>query len=207
MRGVAWRNVSCILVTVLTISAWVTTGIPGTKRPFALFSIVKVWKVSAALLAVSLLLFISAPLSVLAATQELTRLGRLRLYPLKGKFLMRLQKPPPLCIYSLRSPFLLVSFLLSFSPCLPRLSFPSSHFSLVVVGLLPQTGLPGVLPFSSYRPSIPPFRLPPPAPVPRSPTSIWPLSMYIFQAGSQTWAQAADGVYNEPPSRFHMPWN
>lgn len=66
-------------------------------------------------LAVSLLLFISSLLSVLAAAQELTRLGRVRLYPLKGKFLMCLQKapPPPPRLLLLSSLYLLSTFPLS----------------------------------------------------------------------------------------------
>lgn len=191
----------------LMICAWVTTGIPSGKRPFAFFSFVKVWKISAALLAVSLLLFISSPLSVLAATQELTRLGRLRLYPLKGKFLMRLQKPPPL-------PFFVFTLYIP-----PSFSFLFSFLSLRVclVFLFPlltlQSGCrrhfardrPSRCPSFFFLPSIHPT-LPTP-PFSRSPTSSRPLSLYMFQAGSQTWAQAADGVYNEPPSWFHMPWN
>lgn len=74
-------------------------------------------------LKVSLLLFISSPLSVLAATQELTRLGRVRLYPLKGKFLMRHQKPPPPLYLLSTSPLSLACFCLS-------LVAPSSFFSL-----------------------------------------------------------------------------
>ena len=204
MRGAIWRNVSCILVTVLMICAWVTTGIPSTKRPFAFFSFVKVWKISAALLAASLLLFISSPLSVLAATQELTRLGRLRLYPLKGKFLMCLQKPPPslylLSTFPLPSPY--------FSPFFLSMS-ASCFFSLFTL----QSGCrrhfardrPSRCPSFFFLPSIHPT-LPTP-PFFCSPTSSRPLSLYMFQARSQTWAQAADGVYNKPPSWFHMPWN
>lgn len=77
-------------------------------------------------LAASLLLFISSPWSVLAATQELTKLGRVRLYPLKGKFLMRLQNPTP-SLYLL-STFPLYSRL--FSSCLSFCVSLVSLFSL-----------------------------------------------------------------------------
>lgn len=175
-------------------------------------------------LQVSLLLFISSPLSVLAATQELTRLGRVRLYPLKGKFLMRLQKPPPppyqLCIYFLQALFppLVFVFLL----WLPRLSFLSSDWnhwrsSLVI---LAQTNPPGVLLFlpsctlpSTHSSSIPAS---PPVMCFRPPSS-WPQTLLLLssnpspscmsEARSQTWAQTADSVYKKPPSWFYMPWN
>lgn len=66
------------------VSAWIMKEISSTMTTCDFFLF----------LTASLLLFISSPLSVLAAKQELTQLGRVRLYPLKGKFLMLLQNPP-----------------------------------------------------------------------------------------------------------------
>lgn len=182
------------------------------------------WTILIVFLWTYLLLFISSPcVSVLAA--KLTRLGRVRLYPLKGKFLMLIQKSLSLYLPSSVS-LSCTLFSLSFS-AFPTffLSYYSSeakqsccwrHFTLDKLSRCPS--FPHSLSFTllSIHPSIPPPS--PPTLVSLGPPSTQsqplpllclepPLHVCLSGKVSDMSSEAADSVYNKPPSWFYLPWN
>ncbi len=136
------------------------------------------------------------PQSVLTATQKLPRLGRVRPYPLKGKFLMRLQKPSLLCFYSLHSPFPLILVLLSF--CFFSLKTETSSGAVLLLqAFCPRQALQVSFLSSLTIPSCPSIS---PATLPvlllLGPL---PIDCFIsFRQGLRR-AQAADSIYYQLP--------